>query len=127
MTTAHLAALPSSAEAVVQRQLDAYNARNLQAWLNTYAPDAEQHLLHGEPLALGREAIRARMSERFNDPALHARLLHRTVMEQVVVDHECVTRTGPQGLTELEMVCIYEVSGEYIAKATFALGQTRTR
>lgn len=32
----------TSPEVVVQRQLDAYNAKNLDAWLATYAPDARQ-------------------------------------------------------------------------------------
>lgn len=32
----------TSPEVVVQRQLDAYNAKNLEAWLSTYAPDAKQ-------------------------------------------------------------------------------------
>ena len=32
---------------VVQRQLDAYNARDVEALLATYAPDATQHALHG--------------------------------------------------------------------------------
>ena len=27
---------------LVQRQLDAYNQRDLDAWLKTYAPDAQQ-------------------------------------------------------------------------------------
>ena len=30
----------TSPEVVIQRQLDAYNAKNLDAWLGTYAPDA---------------------------------------------------------------------------------------
>ena len=33
-------------ERVVQAQLDAYNARDLDAWLATYREDAEQFMLH---------------------------------------------------------------------------------
>lgn len=40
---------------VVQRQLDAYNAKDVSTWLSTYAPDAEQFNLHGERLARGHE------------------------------------------------------------------------
>jgi len=32
-----------SAEAVVERQLAAYNAKDLSAWLATYAEDARQY------------------------------------------------------------------------------------
>jgi len=39
---------PSS---LVQRQLDAYNAKDVEAWLYTYSHDAEQFNLHGERLA----------------------------------------------------------------------------
>src|ERR1035437_4002333 len=97
------------AERVVQRQLEAYNARDLQAWLATYKDDAEQYLLHAGLLASGHDAIRKRMADRFNDTALHAELLSRTVMDNVVVDHELVTRTFPDGLATIEMICIYEV------------------
>lgn len=112
-------------EAVVQRQLDAYNARDLDAWLATYSEDAEQFLLHAGPLASGREAIRSRMLERFADPALHAQLLSRISMENLVVDHEVVTRTFPDGLGTVEMLCIYQVERGAIVKATFALGQAK--
>ncbi len=32
----------TSPEVVVQRQLDAYNAKDLDAWLSTFAEDAKQ-------------------------------------------------------------------------------------
>jgi hypothetical protein len=115
------------AETVVQRQLEAYNARDLERWLATYAADAEQYLLHAGLLASGREAIRKRMTDRFNDLALHAELVSRTVMDNIVVDHELVTRTCPDGLETVEMICIYEVHAGLIAKATFAIGQARPK
>ena len=59
------AALPllTKAETVVQRQLEAYNARDLEGWLSTYKADAEQYLLHAGLLASGHEAIRRRMGD----------------------------------------------------------------
>jgi len=65
------------------------------------------------------------MEERFRDPHLHARLVHRTTMENIVVDHELVTRTFPDGLAVVEMICIYEVQAGKIIKASFAIGQAR--
>lgn len=124
-TTAHLLLVP--VEQVVQRQLDAYNARDLEEFLGAYAEDAEQHLLHAGVIASGREEIRKRMAERFADPALHAELVSRTVMDNIVVDHEFVTRTFPDGLGTVEMICIYEVHAGHIAKATFAIGQARSK
>lgn len=62
-------------EAVVQRQLDAYNARDLEAWLATYAEDARQYEHPGKLVAQGHAQMRERMAVRFREPNLHARLL----------------------------------------------------
>jgi len=44
------------------------------------------------------------------------------VMGHIVVDHEVVTRNFPEGRGTIEMLCIYEIAGETIHRATFALG-----
>ena len=61
--------MPESAspEVVVQRQLDAYNNKDLEAWLSTYAPDAKQFELGGKLLAEGHEEIRTRTAPRFTE------------------------------------------------------------
>jgi hypothetical protein len=112
----------STPEQVVQRQLDAYNAKDLDGWLATYDAAAEQFLLHGDRLARGHGELRARMQVRFAEPDLYARLLTRITMGNVVVDHERITRNFPEGLGHVEMLCVYEVAGEVISKATFSLG-----
>ena len=107
---------------VIQRQLEAYNARDIDGWLSTFAPEAEQYTLHGGLLARGHEKLRRRMAVRFAEPDLHARLISRVTMAQVVVDLERVTRTFPDGKGTVEMLCIYEVVGGHIVKASYALG-----
>ena len=109
-------------ERVVQRQLAAYNARDIEAWLATYDVQAEQYELHGQRVASGHAEIRARGQARFAEPDLHAQLLSRTVMGSVVVDYERVTRNFPEGRGTVEMLCIYEVIGSTIRKASFAMG-----
>ncbi len=109
--------------AVVQAQLDAYNAKNIDALLDTYAVDAEQYTLHGELLARGREQLRARFLTRFAEPDLHARLLSRIAIGHVVTDAELVTRNFPEGRGTLEMLCVYEVVNGRIQKASFVLGE----
>ncbi len=113
----------NSPEQVVQRQLDAYNAKDVGAWLATYHPDAEQFVLHGERLAHGHAELRRRIQPRFTEPNLHAKLLSRSVMGNVVIDHERITRNFPEGLGHIEMLCIYEVAGGVIVKASFAIGK----
>lgn len=109
-------------ETIVQRQLDAYNAKDLDAWLATYAEDAKQFALGGDLLAAGHAAIRARTAPRFSEPNLFAKLLSRTVIGHVVIDHEEVTRTFPEGPGHVELVCIYQVAHGKIQSATFNIG-----
>jgi putative hydrolase of HD superfamily len=110
---------------VVQAQLDAFNAKDIDALMRAYAPDAEQFTLHGERFANGHDEIRPRYIARFTEPDLHARLLSRIVMGNVVTDLELITRNFPEGVGTLEMLCIYEVSEGRIRKASFAAGEKR--
>jgi hypothetical protein len=104
--------------AVVQRQLDAYNARDVDAILATYAVDARQFEHPGKLLAEGAAEIRARLEVRFEERNLHARLLQRAVMGDIVIDHELVTRSFPEGPGTVEMVAIYEVRDGKIQSAS---------
>ena len=56
-----------------------------------------------------------------------AQLVSRTVMDNIVIDHEFVTRTFSDGPEAVEMICIYEVNAGLIVKATFAIGQARPK
>lgn len=112
-------------EALVQRQLDAYNAKDIDGWLGTYAKDAKQFNLHGECLATGHEEMRQRIAVRFEEPDLHARVLNRVVMQNIVVDHEVITRNFLQGKGEIEMLCVYEIENGLIKTASFSVGQPK--
>ena len=109
-------------ESVVQRQLDAYNARDIDALMATYADDAQQFEYPMTLLASGTTQLRERITARFREPNLHARLIRRIVMGQVVIDHEEVTRTFPEGAGQIELVAIYEVRDGKIATARFIFG-----
>lgn len=110
---------------IVQRQLDAYNSRDINAWLNTYSKDATQYILHGQLLARGHNDIRARMTSRFAEPDLHAELVTRISIANIVVDNEIITRNFPTGRGTIEMLCVYEVVDGLIHKASFASGMIR--
>lgn len=112
-----------SPESIVQRQLDAYNAHDIEALMSTYAVDAQQFEYPSNLLASGAGAIRERFETRFNEPNLHARLIHRIVLGGVVMDHEEVTRTFAEGTGKLELVAIYEVHDGRIVTARFLSGQ----
>lgn len=111
-----------SPEAVVQRQLDAYNAHDLDALMATYAEDIELYEHPATLLASGAAAVRARQAVRLAEPNLHAHLVHRMVMGSFVVDQEVITRTFPEGPGQIELIATYEVRAGRIAKAWFLFG-----
>jgi hypothetical protein len=106
----------------VQRQLDAYNARDADALLATYADDAQTFEHPSKLLASGSVQLRERFRVRFQEPNLHAALIKRIVMGNIVVDHEKVTRTFPEGPGALELLMIYDVQNGRIAKAWSIVG-----
>lgn len=112
----------TDAEAVVRRQLEAYNARDVDAIMATYAEDAQQFEHPATLLASGPMQIRERFALRFQEPNLHARLVQRIVAGNIVIDHEMVTRTFPEGTGQVELVAIYEIKNGRISKAWFIPG-----
>jgi uncharacterized protein (TIGR02246 family) len=107
-----------SAVDVVQRQLEAYNAQDIEAFLATYAPDCVIADLNGAVTQNGREEIRARYAAMFAQyPENKARLVSRMALGDVVIDQEDVTR-GPNG-PRLDAIAIYSVKGGLIARVDF--------
>lgn len=110
---------------VVGRQLDAYNARDIDAFMQCRAEDCEYYAFPDELLARGAAAVRGRHVTRFREPNLFGKLLNRIVIGAFVVDHEAVTRNFPDGPGEIDVVSIYEVADGRIAKAWFRMGEPR--
>jgi len=80
-------------ETIVQEQLGAYNARDLERFVATCATDVE---LFRRPLAAPSLVGVADLGEfyrtqRFNRPALHADLVNRIVIGNKVIDHERIS------------------------------------
>jgi hypothetical protein len=109
----------------VARQLDAYNDRDIGAFMAWWADDCQYYAFPNDLLASGAEAIRARHIERFKEPDLYGRLLNRMVMGNMIVDHETVTRNFPEGKGEVDVIAIYEVAEGKIVKAWFRMGERR--
>lgn len=109
----------------VQEQLDAYNAKDIDRFMQWWADDCQYYAFPSELLAQGAAQIRERHVERFNEPNLHGRLVHRMVVGNMVVDQELVTRNFPEGVGEIDVIAIYEVKAGKIASAWFKLGPRR--
>ncbi|QEI07043.1 steroid delta-isomerase [Pigmentiphaga aceris] len=115
----------SNIEFPVQMQLAAYNARDIDAFMPWWADDCQYYAFPSTLLASSAAEIRERHIERFKEPDLHGKLLTRIVVGNMVIDHETVTRTFPEGKGEIDVVCIYEVEHGKIAKAWFKLSERR--
>jgi putative hydrolase of HD superfamily len=112
-------------ERPVQQQLEAYNARDIDAFMLWWADDCQYYAFPSTLLAGSAAEIRARHIERFKEPDLHGTLLTRIVVGNMVVDHETVTRNFPEGRGEIDVVCIYEIENAKIAKAWFKISEPR--
>ena len=110
------------AEGIVQRQLDAYNARDIDGFMAVWAADAQYFERPAKLLASGAAEIQARHIARFKEPNLFGRLIKRMVVGNKVVDQEVVTRTFPKGTGRVDVIAIYEVKDDKIANAWFISG-----
>ncbi|NTJ44692.1 SnoaL-like domain-containing protein [Agrobacterium larrymoorei] len=111
----------------VQKQLEAYNARDIDAFMPWWAEDCEYYAFPDTLLAANAAEIRARHVERFKEPDLQGKLLKRIVVDDVVIDYETVTRTFPQGIGEIDVICIYVIAESKIAKAWFKISEPRMK
>jgi len=109
----------------VQKQLEAYNLRDIENFMLWWAEDCQYYAFPSTLLAANATEIRARHIERFKEPDLFGKLHTRTVVGNVVVDHETVQRNFPDGAGEVDVICIYEVQNSKIAKAWFKVGEPR--
>ena len=112
---------PQRTRLAAQRQLDAYNAHDIDAFAACYTPDVQWFDLRtGECLGQGRALLHERYGEMFRAwPDVHATLTSRSVVGSVAFDREVVTGRGP---TPLHAMAVYDVDAEgLIAKVWFVL------
>jgi hypothetical protein len=108
--------------AFAQRQLDAYNARDLERFLAEYTDDvAIFRLSESQPFLVGKAAVSEHYrTNRFNLPALHAELVNRMVFGNKVIDQERVIGVQAE---PMQVAAIYEVTPAGIYKVWFVSGQ----
>jgi hypothetical protein len=100
---------------IVQRQVEAYNARDLPAFAATYSETIQMIRLPATEPAIKNKAelIEFYGANRFMAPGLHAEILNRIVLGNKVIDHERIT-----GLpnSPFECVIVYEVENDLIQR-----------
>lgn len=110
--------MSTSAE-LVQRQLDAYNKQDIEAFLACYSEDAVLATFNGDVTFSGLAAIRKRHEDLFYEfPKNHAKLANRIDLGTTVIDHEQVERSP--GGDRFEVAAIYTIKGGKIVRVDFA-------
>ena len=101
----------------VQAQLEAYNDRDLEAFLACYTDDCIVEDGAGNRLLTGKLEMRPRYQSLFAaSPTLHAEIVHRTRIGRHVVDEESITGRVPD---MRRAVAIYRVNDGLIEHVRF--------
>jgi imidazolonepropionase-like amidohydrolase len=108
--------LKDTPEVLVQRQLNGYNFRNVDAFLEPYAEDVELYTYPNTLIGKGKEEMRKNYSKLFTDnPDLHCELKGRIVQGNIVIDKELL-RFGDE---ISNATAIYQIENGKIQKVYF--------
>ncbi|EOB3566989.1 hypothetical protein CRN61_22615 [Vibrio vulnificus] len=108
---------------IVERQLEAYNHRDIEALAATYHPEVEIAHFSKGLLYSGRETLIKRYGEKFDGLTyLRATSLKRIVHEQYLVDHELAESSDLASREinrSIKVVAAYEVENGLIKRVMF--------
>ena len=109
--------IKDSPEILVQRQVNGYNARNIDAFLEPYADDFEVYGYPNELEGKSKDNLREIYINFFEKyPELHCEIVSRMVLGNKVIDHERITGIS---FIPYEAIAIYEIEDGKIKKVTF--------
>ncbi|WP_018996879.1 nuclear transport factor 2 family protein [Hirschia maritima] len=105
-------------EQLVGGQLDAYNAQDLDKFCGYFSDDILITSYLGDIVCEGMKAFRERHVGIFSDfPSNKAKLLHRIVLGDTVIDHEDVDRGN--GDKSFQVGCIYTIKNGLISRIEY--------
>ncbi|MCG6143925.1 steroid delta-isomerase [Leptospira bandrabouensis] len=110
---------------LIDKQLNAYNNKDIDLFLECWDKNAKIFLHPDTLVAEGTEEIKERHLIRFQEPNLFAKLISRTKFNGKIVDHELVTRNFPEGKGTIEVLAIYEIMNHKISNAWFLMGEPK--
>ncbi|CCN73755.1 nuclear transport factor 2 family protein [Vibrio nigripulchritudo] len=109
--------------AIVDQQLDAYNARDIEAFAATYHDDVEIHSFSQGLMYKGKDTLIERYGKKFASlNYLNASSLKRIVHDRFLVDHELAESSSlPSCEVEnsVKVIAAYEVVDGLIKRVTF--------
>ena len=104
---------------LVQQQLNAYNAHDLEAFLAPYADDIELYTTNGKLQMKGKENMRKQYAFITKMPNLYCRLVNRIVAGNTVIDHEEIW-LGTNSSNLLYAAAVYLIEKGKISKVYFS-------
>ncbi|MBK7561266.1 MAG: amidohydrolase family protein [Chitinophagaceae bacterium] len=108
--------ITATPEMLVQQQLNAYNAHDLEAFLAPYAEDVEIYMFPDKPEMKGKPEMRKAYQFITQTPGLYCRLVNRIVQGNMVIDEEEVWGFGDK---PVHAVAMYLVEKGKIRKVYF--------
>ncbi|MDI9309773.1 MAG: nuclear transport factor 2 family protein [Limnohabitans sp.] len=103
-------------EDIVQKQVEAYNNKNLDTFLSFYSDDIKiysyPNLLESE----GKQAMKTNYANFFsNAKTLNCKIINRIIHNNKIIDQEEVTLNDQK----ISVITIYEIENNKIVKVTF--------
>jgi hypothetical protein len=106
----------SNPEIIVNKQLEVYNQRNIDAFMKTYSQDVKLYQYPDKLQTDGQAAMRKSYQSWFDQTKdLRAVIQKRIIIGNKVIDQEQVTANGQT----FNAIAIYEVENGLIKKVTF--------
>lgn len=106
------------AERLAQKQLDAYNNRDAEAFVLPYAENVKVYNFPDQLLYEGRDEMYGLYGRMFSrTPDLHCKLVNRIVMGNTVIDQEEVTIRKEE--PPMRAIAIYKIRDGKIAEVYF--------
>lgn len=108
-----------SAEEIVQKQVEAYNSRDIDQFASCHHPAVELYKFgESTPFLQGLAALKSRYKDIFDQsPNLHSDVTQRIALNDIVIDKEIIT--GRVGVDRSNYIAIYQIKDGLIAKVNF--------
>lgn len=108
----------SVAESLAQEQLDAYNKRDIDAFVKPYTDSVEVYAFPNQLLYKGKHIMYNQYKDMFtNTKDLHCTIVKRMVLGNKVIDEESVIFNASK--PPLKAIAIYIIENDKIAKVYF--------
>jgi len=108
----------SNAEILIQKQLDAFNQRDVDAFMNTFAEKVKVYEFPNTLLYDSIEEMGSQYGRMFaRTPDLNSKLLNRITLGETVIDHQKITINPNED--PIEVIIIYIIKNKKISEVFF--------